>query len=89
MCYGADKNESYYWIIRNQWGTDWGDKGYIYVSMSTPGGLDYTWQNQLNGDPRDTFPQIYSINPEVVNPSMQSPGYSGPYPNNQYYDSNS
>jgi len=31
---GFDKTGSTpYWIVRNQWGTDWGHDGYIYLSM--------------------------------------------------------
>lgn len=26
-----------YWIVRNQWGTQWGDQGYFYL----PRGLNY------------------------------------------------
>lgn len=46
--YGITGNSNGYWIIRNHWGTSWGDAGYMRLSMVNGGpGI---CGNQLYGD---------------------------------------
>ena len=31
--YNTDDSNLPYWIVRNSWGDDWGDKGYAYIKI--------------------------------------------------------
>lgn len=32
--YGADVNEIQYAIVKNQWGTTWGQSGYAFIALT-------------------------------------------------------
>merc|ERR1719412_2843458 len=57
--YGNDKKLGKYWIVKNSWGTNWGDKGYIKIKRgSTTCGIGTvcTWTDAAANGSANTIP---------------------------------
>jgi hypothetical protein len=49
--YGTDNKGTPYWLIRNSWGANWGENGYIRVLRSTEKGPGTCGLLQLSSQP--------------------------------------
>ena len=50
----ADSGEEPYWIVRNSWGSDWGEDGYIRMAIKDGDGV-------CGINMEVTFPNIYFL----------------------------
>lgn len=37
--YGTSENGEDYWIVKNFWGTNWGEKGYVKIAAKAGAGI--------------------------------------------------
>lgn len=67
-----------YWIVRNSWGTGWGQNGYFYIKMGTSCNIE---SNAFAGKPDLSHPDLQKLLPGCSPPNFVNP--SGPQPSPQ------
>jgi hypothetical protein len=71
LLYGYDSSGN--WLVKNQWGTTWGNNGFITISGTSDCGLSSLLGNikfsNINADPRVTVPSnlLFTYTPKWEN----------------------
>jgi KDEL-tailed cysteine endopeptidase len=57
--YGVDATAGAYFIVRNSWGTSWGQSGYVYIGQSTSPNGGAPGVCAINTDPY--YPNVVTV----------------------------